>query len=152
MPGRGDEARATEAQDRVRDRFQKLAYQTATAVGSPWAFLLALVGTVAWALSGPRFHYSDTWQLVINTGTSIGTFLIVFLIQATQNRDAKVMHLKLDELIRALREARTSLVQMEDLPDDELKRLQEEFQSLRDRAASDLEQIELSKKKRSNLA
>ncbi len=122
----------------MRERFQKFAYQTAAAVGSPWAFVLALVGTVVWAVSGPRFHYSDTWQLVINTGTSIGTFLIVFLIQSTQNRDAKVMHLKLDELIRALREARTNLVQMEGLTDEELEKLQDEFQTLRDRAAQDL--------------
>ena len=152
MSGRGEVARPVlvTAQN-VRERFQRFAYQTAAAMGSPWAFLLALVGTIVWALSGPRFHYSDTWQLVINTGTSIGTFLIVFLIQSTQNRDAKVMHLKLDELIRALREARTSLVQMEALSDDELQQLQEEFQSLRDRAAKDLERIESSKKKRSEL-
>ena len=132
----------------MRDSFQKLAYRVAAGVGSPLAFLAALLLTVAWAASGPHFHYSDTWQLVINTGTSIGTFLIVFLIQATQNRDAKVMHLKLDELIRALHQARTELVQMEGLTDTELENLQKEFQTIRDRAANDLERLEESRKRR----
>jgi low affinity Fe/Cu permease len=97
---------------------------------------------------GGYFHYSDTWQLVINTGTSIGTFLIVFLIQNTQNRDAKVMHLKLDELIRAVTSARTELVQMEELTDAELDVLQKEFQFHRDRAASTLERIAASREQR----
>ena len=132
----------------MREYFQKFAYKAAAGAGSPWAFLIALLVTAAWGLSGPRFQYSDTWQLLINTGTSIGTFLIVFLIQATQNRDSKVMQLKLDELIRALHPARTELVQMEDLTDLELERLQKEFQMLRDRAAKDLERIEASKKRR----
>src|ERR1700722_11566490 len=103
----------------MQDVFRRFARAAADAVGSPTAFLLGVAITLIWGASGSYFRYSDTWQLVINTGTSIGTFLIVFLIQSTQNRDAKVMHLKLDELIRTLREARTSLVQMEDLPDDE---------------------------------
>jgi low affinity Fe/Cu permease len=90
--------------------------------------------TLLWACLGPVFRYSDTWQLVINTGTSVATFLVVFLIQNTQNRDAKVMHLKLDELIRAIKPARTELVQMEGLSDDELAALQKEFENWRAQA------------------
>jgi low affinity Fe/Cu permease len=126
--------------------FHKLAHLTAEAVGSPWAFLMALVVTLAWAATGPFFHYSDTWQLIINTGTTIATFLIVFLIQHTQNRDAKVLHLKLDELIRAIGPARTELVNMESLTDEELKRLQNEFKQLQEHAATGLKRIEESRK------
>jgi low affinity Fe/Cu permease len=112
------------------------------------AFLLGAFVTLLWAVTGSYFHYSDTWQLVINTGTSVGTFLIVFLIQNTQNRDAKVMQLKLDELIRAVQAARTELVQMEALTDAELDELQKEFQLHRDRAASSLERIAASRLRR----
>ena len=94
-------------------------------------FVSALLIIVLWALAGPIFHFSDTWQLVINTGTTIITFLMVFLIQNTQNRDAEAIQLKLDELLRAITEARTSLVDLEDLSDSELDRLQEEFRRLR---------------------
>ena len=104
--------------------------------------------TLIWAATGSYYHYSDTWQLVINTGTSVGTFLIVFLIQNTQNRDAKVMQLKLDELIRAVKAARTELVQMEELTDAELDDLQKEFQLHRDHAASNLERIQASRQRR----
>jgi low affinity Fe/Cu permease len=110
--------------------FRKLAYKTAEAVGSAPAFLIALLIIVVWAVSGPIFNYSDTWQLIINTGTTIVTFLVVFLIQHTQNRDAKILQLKLDELIRAVSAARTKLVGLEDLPDEEIDRLQKEFQRL----------------------
>lgn len=120
----------------------------ADAVGSPAAFLLGLVATLIWLASGPHFKFSDTWQLVINTGTSIGTFLVVFLIQNTQNRDAKVMHLKLDELIRAMKAARTELVQMESLTDEELDDLQKEFQHHRDQAVNNLERILASRQNR----
>jgi low affinity Fe/Cu permease len=96
-------------------------------------FVSALLIIVLWALTGPLFHFSDTWQLVINTGTTIITFLMVFLIQNTQNRDAEAIQLKLDELLRAVTEARTSLVDLEDLSDGELDRLREEFQQLRER-------------------
>jgi len=85
-----------------------------------------------WLATGPVFHYSDTWQLIINTGTTIVTFLMVFVIQNSQNRDAAAIHLKLDELIRALDAARNRLVDVEDLPDEELARLASEFQRLRD--------------------
>jgi low affinity Fe/Cu permease len=92
---------------------------------------------LAWGISGPIFHYSDTWQLTINTGTTIVTFLMVFVIQNTQNRDAQVVHLKLDELIRAVKEARNELVDMEDLPDSVLRGLQKQFESLRHTAESE---------------
>ena len=110
--------------------FRKFAQSTAEAVGSPWAFIAAVAVTLIWAAAGPYYRYSDTWQLVINTGTTIATFLIVFLIQHTQNRDARVIHLKLDELIRAIGKARNELVHMEDLSDEELKQLKQEFQKL----------------------
>lgn len=120
----------------MRELFRKFARLAADAAGSPAAFLLGVIATLIWALTGSHFRYSDTWQLVINTGTSVATFLIVFLIQNTQNRDAKVMHLKLDELIRAMKAARTELVQMENLTDQELDDLQKEFQVHRDRAVN----------------
>jgi low affinity Fe/Cu permease len=131
---------------RMREMFRKFAHESAQVVGSPWAFLLAVATTVVWAMTGPHFHYSDTWQLVINTGTSVSTFLVVFLIQNTQNRDAKVVQLKLDELIRAVQPARTALVHMEELTDQELDALQNEFQTVRDRANSQLGEIERKKK------
>ena len=99
-------------------------------MGSPWAFTVALLLIMLWLASGPIFHFSDTWQLVINTGTTIITFLMVFLIQNTQNRDAVAMHLKLDELIRAVKGARNNLVDLEELSDEEIKKLQEEFRKL----------------------
>ena len=101
------------------------------AVGSPWAFVLAIVTLVVWVVTGPIFGFSDTWQLVINTGTTIVTFLMVFLIQNTQNRDAHAMQLKLDELIRALKSARNSLIDLEEMSEGELTKLDEEFRKLR---------------------
>jgi low affinity Fe/Cu permease len=120
--------------------FRRLAQATAQAVGTPWTFLAAVVIVFIWAASGPAFHYSDTWQLVINTGTTIITFLMVFLIQNTQNRDARVMHLKLDELIRATHSARNRLVDMEAMSDEELATLQKEFKELHRRAGEALEE------------
>lgn len=132
----------------MQDLFRRFARAAADAVGSPAAFLLGVFVTLVWAGTGSYFRYSDTWQLVINTGTSIGTFLVVFLIQNTQNRDAKVMQLKLDELIRALSAARTELVQMEALTDIQLDELQKEFQMHRDHAAHNLERIAASRQRR----
>ena len=125
--------------DVMRERFRKLAYLTADIVGSPWAFLLGAGVVLLWGLSGPYFHYSDTWQLVINTGTTIVTFLVVFLIQGAQNRDSRALHLKLDELLRAVAHARTSLVDLESRTDDELDRLQQEFERLRQRQGAGVE-------------
>ena len=120
--------------------FRRLAQATAQAVGTPWTFMGALLIVIIWATSGPAFHYSDTWQLVINTGTTIVTFLMVFLIQNTQNRDAKVMQLKLDELIRATHTARNKLVDMEAMSDEELAALQREFKELHRRAGEALDE------------
>ena len=120
---------------RVRDSFRHFARKSAEVLGTAWAFIGALVIIAVWALTGPAFHFSDTWQLIINTGTTIVTFLMVFLIQNTQNRDAKAMHLKLDELIRAIQGARNRLVDLEKLSDDELKKLEEQFTRVRNKAA-----------------
>jgi low affinity Fe/Cu permease len=128
----GDEGRGLFC--RIRDAFAVFARTTSSILGSAWAFVLALLIIVVWALTGPTFHYSDTWQLIINTGTTIVTFLMVFLIQNTQNRDAKAVHLKLDELIRALGGARNKLVDLEKLSDDDLKTLEGEFEKLRKKA------------------
>ena len=95
--------------------------------GSFLAFSIAFLSVVVWLVTGPIFHYSDTWQLVINTATTIVTFLMVFLIQNTQNRDTKAIHLKLDELLRGVKGARNSMVNLENLSDEELERLQEQF-------------------------
>ena len=99
-------------------------------VGTSWSFILAVGLIVVWGITGPMFHYSDTWQLVINTGTTIITFLMVFLIQNTQNRDAKAIHLKLDELIKGVKGARTGLVNLEQLSDSDLEKLHDEFERL----------------------
>jgi low affinity Fe/Cu permease len=117
----------------MNNAFRKFAHITAEWVGSSSAFFLALVVIIAWAATGPIFNFSDTWQLVINTGTTIVTFLMVFLIQNTQNRDAVALHLKLDELLRAVKGARTTLVNLESWTDDELAELQREFERLRHR-------------------
>jgi low affinity Fe/Cu permease len=116
------------------DVFRHFAVWTANAVGNKWAFVIAVAAIVVWAITGPIFHFSDTWQLVINTATTIVTFLMVFLIQNTQNRDAKAIHLKLDELLRAVKGARNRLVNLEELSDAELKSLHNEFERVRARA------------------
>jgi low affinity Fe/Cu permease len=126
--------------------FRWFANKTSEIVGSPWAFIAAVAIIAVWAVSGPVFGFSDTWQLVINTGTTIITFLMVFLIQNTQNRDAKAIHLKLDELLRGVEGARTSMVDIEDLSDEDLKRLQQQFRRLREKSPSliddDIEVVE----------
>ena len=114
----------------MRDVFRRFATRTAESVGSPAAFVIGLTLIVLWAATGPFFGYSDTWQLVVNTATTIITFLMVFLIQATQNRDAKAIHLKLDELLRGVQGARTAMVALENSTDEELAQFQEEFDRL----------------------
>ena len=118
----------------ISDAFRIFARRTSIMLGSAWVFVGALLIIVVWAITGPAFHFSDTWQLVINTGTTIVTFLMVFLIQNTQNRDAKAMQLKLDEVIRALKRARNEMVDLEDLSDEELNKLEEQFKRLRTKA------------------
>jgi low affinity Fe/Cu permease len=121
--------------------FRKFAEMAAAAVGSPWAFLAAVLMTIGWALSGKYFGYSDTWQLVINTGTSVLTFVIVFLIQHSQNRDTRVTQMKLDELIRAVESARTEMIQMEELSDEDLEKVQNEHRKERERAVRKIKKI-----------
>lgn len=119
----------------VRRWFFRFSQATSKAVGTPWAFIAAIALVFGWTFSRPLFKTSDTWQLVINTSTTILTFLMVFLIQNTQNRDAKAIHLKLDELIRAKKGARNSMVDLEDCTDEELDLIDKEFKRIRSRAA-----------------
>jgi low affinity Fe/Cu permease len=118
----------------VQDAFRIAARKTSTVLGTAWAFMGAVSVIVIWGLTGHIFHYSDTWQLIINTGTTIVTFLMVFLIQNTQNRDSRAIHLKLDELIRSLSGARNRLMDLETLSDEDLQKFQEEFERLRKRS------------------
>jgi low affinity Fe/Cu permease len=115
--------------------FRRFAHATAEIAGRSYTFIAAVAILVLWAVTGPLFHYSDTWQLAINTGTTIVTFLMVFLIQNTQNRDAHALHLKLDELIRANKHARNNLLGLESLSDADLQKLQHQFEELRDHVA-----------------
>jgi len=118
----------------MNEMFRKFAYKSSEALGSPISFIVALFIVIGWAAVGPPYNYSDTWQLVINTGTTIITFLMVFLIQNTQNRDTKLIQIKIDELIRAMDTARNQLLNLENLTDKDLTRLQKEFERLGKRA------------------
>jgi low affinity Fe/Cu permease len=121
----------TKRETQTGDRFGRFAASAYFWLGSKWAFLCAGLIITAWVVSGPIFHYSDTWQLVINTGTTIVTFLMVFLIQNTQNRDARAINLKLDELIRAIDKARDHMMNIEKLSDVELDVLDAQFEEMR---------------------
>ena len=132
----------------MKENFNRFAHNAADLVGSPAAFMLGLVVIAIWAMTGPVFNYNDTWQLVINTGTTIITFLMVFLIQNTQNRDSRAVHLKLDELIRSAQAARNELVGLEALSDAELDALQLEFTQLHDRAERKLRTIQEHRSRR----
>ncbi len=118
----------------MHEFFRKFARKMSDLLGRAELFLLAFLTIVIWGVLGPVYDYSDTWQLVINTATTIVTFLMVFLIQNTQNRDAKAIQLKLDELIRGVQGARTGLVRLEELTDDQLRELEASFERLRSRA------------------
>ena len=118
--------------------FSHFAQWVAHAAGTPIIFALAVLVIVGWAVTGPLFHFSDTWQLVINTGTTIVTFLMVFLIQNTQNRDTAAMQAKLDELIRATKMANNVMMNLEDLDDDTLARLREHYRKLAEQAPGDI--------------
>jgi low affinity Fe/Cu permease len=133
----------------MHEYFRKFAGSVSAIAGTAWVFLLAVLTIVVWATTGPMFGFSDTWQLVINTGTTIVTFLMVFLIQNTQNRDATAIHLKLDELIRATSKARTELVDLEDLSEEELDQLHREFQQLHKQYAEKAEHVSREHKRRS---
>ncbi|MGA7322894.1 MAG: low affinity iron permease family protein [Rhodomicrobium sp.] len=138
----------------MNEFFRYLAEKTAKVVGSPWAFVAAVGIVFIWGVSGPIFRFSDTWQLVINTGTTIVTFLIVFLIQNTQNRDSRIAHLKLDELLRSVEGARTSFVSLDKMTDAELDEIQKEFERLRLKYAplvdDDLETIKNERARRAS--
>ena len=123
---------------RATSRFGRLARLTAHAMGQPAAFGTALAIIILWAISGPIFGFSDTWQLIINTGTTIITFLMVFIIQNTQNRDAEAMHIKLDELIRAMDQAQNALLNLEELEEDDLERIRADYLRLAERARVEL--------------
>ena len=129
--------------------FSDLARSTACLLGTPAAFAAACGIVILWAVSGPLFGYSDTWQLVINTGTTIVTFLMVFLVQNTQNRDARALHLKLDELLRSLKDARNKLIDLENCTDEEIDRIQRQFRALklREQRKSDKNETTGSKEK-----
>ena len=123
--------------------FGAIARQASYALGSPIAFILACATIVIWAVLGPVFGFSDTWQLIINTGTTIVTFLMVFLVQNTQNHDARALHLKLDELLRSIKEARNRLIDLENCTDEEIDKLEKQFRRLKrreTRQSSHLEQ------------
>ncbi len=119
-------------------RFTRFAKRTARASGQPAAFFLAALVVIVWLITGPVFHYSDTWQLVINTGTTIITFLMVFLIQNTQNRDSVAMQVKLDELIRAFKGAHNALLDLEELEEGELDKIRAHYRELAEKARDDL--------------
>jgi low affinity Fe/Cu permease len=118
--------------NRSEKGFHIFATQAAYLVGTKWAFLTALLVIVLWLVSGPYFHYSDTWQLIINTGTTVVTFLVVFLIQNTQNRDARAIHLKLDEIIKSIDQAQNEMIDIEHLSDAELQTLADKYQRVRE--------------------
>ena len=122
-------------------RFGRLARAVAHAMGQPAAFGIAAATIILWALAGPIFGFSDTWQLVINTGTTIVTFLMVFLIQNTQNKDAEAMHIKLDELIRAIEQARNALLDLEELEERDLERIRAEYLELAERSRGELNPV-----------
>jgi low affinity Fe/Cu permease len=121
----------------VSDAFRVFARRSSIILGSAWSFAGAVLVILVWLLTGPTFHFSDTWQLIINTATTIVTFLMVFLIQNTQNRDTEALRLKLDELILATLDARNEFVDLEDLSDEDLKKLEEQFKQLRQKAEQD---------------
>jgi len=122
----------------MKEKFHKLAVIASEIVGSPQAFIVAISIIFTWALSGPLFNYSNSWQLFINTGTTIVTLLMVILIQNTQNRDSKAIHLKLDELLKAMKGARTGLVDLEDMSDDDIEELHKQFKTLHERYYNEL--------------
>jgi low affinity Fe/Cu permease len=121
----------------LNERFRAFAHRAAMASGSPWAFTLGVLGVAVWALSGHWFDYSETWQLVINTSTTIVTFLMVFVVQNTQARDSRELHVKLDELLRALESARSDIIRCSELSDDQLDALHARLQEAAGKKRSD---------------
>lgn len=132
----------------MHEAFRKFAQRVSHIAGTAWTFIIAVIIILVWGITGPVFGFSDTWQLVINTGTTIITFLMVFLIQNTQNRDAKAIHLKLDELLKGVTGARTGLVDLEDMSDEELEELHKEFKRLHERLDGKRDKAKSEKKAR----
>jgi low affinity Fe/Cu permease len=129
----------------LADQFTRFSKWTARTTGHPGAFALALAVILAWVITGPLFHFSDTWQLIINTATTVVTFLMVFLIQSTQNRDSIAVQLKLDELVRATRGAHNSTLALEELTEEELETLKAEYLRLAERARSHIKKRQSSR-------
>lgn len=123
-------------QHKLHEAFRKFSNRASKTVGSPWTFMAAFLAIILWGFSGPIFGFSDTWQLVINTSTTIVTFLMVFIIQNTQNRDNEAVQLKLDELIRSIKNARNSMMDLEELSDEELNEIQNQFNEICTRRAN----------------
>ncbi len=115
----------------MNEFFHRISHKVGEGTGTPAAFIIAVLIIIIWGFTGPMFNYSDTWQLVINTGTTIVTFLMVFLIQNMQNRDSKALHLKMDEVIRSLKAARNDFIDLEDTTEEELSKLSKEFKQIR---------------------
>jgi low affinity Fe/Cu permease len=126
--------------------FSRFAKWTARATGRPGTFTLAVVVIIIWAVTGPLFGFSDTWQLIINTGTTIVTFLMVFLIQSTQNRDSEAMQVKLDELIHVMKGAQNALLDLEELEEEELDRIRAGYQKIAEQSRDELRKIPSEKK------
>ena len=124
------------------ESFRKASARVACAVGSPWAFLIAVLIVLGWAVAGPLLDYSPEWQLFINTGTTIATFLMLFILQNSQNRDTKAVNIKLDELLRAIEGARTGLANVGERSDEELEKLEEEFRSLANQATTAADEVD----------
>ena len=114
----------------MKDQFRKFSILCASWMGSSYAFSVGAAVILIWAITGPYFHFSDTWQLVVNTGTSVITFLMVFIIQYTQTRDTQAIHLKLDELLRAVTEARNEIINVEDQTDEQMSKIKKDFKNI----------------------
>lgn len=132
----------------MNEAFRKFAHKCSAVAGSPLAFGISVLIILAWAAMGPMFHYTDTWQLIINTSTTIVTFLMVFLIQNTQNRDSRSLHLKIDELIRANKHARNMMINLDESSDEELERIHEELCQMIEVTKSQLETVSHKKRHR----
>lgn len=134
----------------MNEIFRHFASKVSKVTGSPWTFVTALGIIATWILTGPLFNYSNTWQLMINTMTTVVTFLMVFLIQNTQNRDTKAVHIKLDELLRSVKGARNNLMEVEDMSDEQLELMHQEFQKLHRKAERVLEERRIKRRKKNH--
>jgi len=130
---------------KLQNVFRKFAVKLSEIAGNAWAFIVAILIIFTWAISGPIFDYSNRWQLFINTGTTVVTLLMVFIIQNTQNRDSKAIHIKLDEILRKLKGGSRRYVNLEELPDEEIQKMQDEFRKLHKRYE---EELSVRRKKR----